>query len=174
VSDRGGDGSSAREVASYLVALRPILSSATEARRTWVKRIGVLMEDARKGNAAQVTRSAGSIGHDTAGVFRSGRARLEQMKPPRTCADCHRSLALWLDKLVKACELLIEVGRTGNLARIRETQELLAESRAHAHQFNAEYARLVGDLRQRVAAAARQPQPGRVSRPAPRSAPANG
>ena len=173
MSERG-DGSSAREVASYLVALRPILSSATEARRTWVKRIGVLMEDARKGNAGLVTRSAGSIGQDTVGTFRTGRARLEQMKAPKTCAECHRALALWLDKLVAACDLLIEVGRTGNLARIRETQQLLAESRAHAHHFNAEYARLVGDLRQRVAAAGRQPQTGRVTRPAPRNAPANG
>ena len=54
------DGSSAREVAAYLVALRPILSSATEARRTWVKRIGALMEDARNGNGAQLARSAAS------------------------------------------------------------------------------------------------------------------
>jgi hypothetical protein len=168
------DGSSAREVASYLVALRPILSSATEARRTWVKRIGVLMEDARKGNDAQVARSAASIGQNTAGTFRGGRARLDQLKPPRGCAECHRALLLWLEKLVAACDLLIDVGRTGNLARIRETQELLAESRAHAHQFNGEYARLVGDLRQRVAAAGRQQQQGRSQRRAPRSAPASG
>src|SRR5688500_17844335 len=110
------NGSSAREVAAYLVALRPILSSATEARRTWVKRIGVLMEDARKGNGAQVARSAASIGNDTAGTFRSGRARLEQLKPPRGCAECHRALVLWLEKLVAACDLLIEVGQSGNLA----------------------------------------------------------
>jgi hypothetical protein len=168
------DGASAREVAAYLVALRPILASATEARRTWVKRVGVLMEDARKGNGAQVARSAASIGHDTAGTFRHGRSRLELLKPPRGCGECHRALLLWLEKLVAACDLLIEVGHSGNLARIRETQELLTESRAHAHQFNGEYARLVGDLRQRVAAAGRQQQQGRAQRPAPRRAPASG
>jgi hypothetical protein len=173
MTDRN-EGSSAREVAAYLVALRPILSSATEARRTWVKRIGVLMEDARKGHAGQVARSAAGIGQDTAGTFRSGRSRLAQLKPPRGCTECHRALLLWLEKLVGACDVLIEVGNTGNLARIRETQELLAESRAHAHQFNGEYARLVGDLRQRVAAAGRQPQPGRAMRPSPRSASAKG
>ena len=172
MTERPAARASAREVAAYLVALRPILSSATEARRGWVKRIGVLMEDARRGNPSMVARSASALGHAPTGTFRTGRSRLEALKPPRSCAECHRALALWLDKLVAACDLLIEVGRTGNLARIRETQTLLAESRAHAHRFNAEYARLVHDLRRRVATATRQPAKPRP-RPA-RSLPAGG
>ncbi|HEV8636510.1 MAG TPA: hypothetical protein VG370_20000 [Chloroflexota bacterium] len=153
---------SARDLASYLVALRPILLGATEARRVWVRRIGVLMEDARRGDRAQVASAAGTMGRETLTTFRNSRLRVEQLRPPRGCGECHRALVQWLEKLITACELLAAVGRTGLLEGIHEAQEVLADSRIHAHRFNAEYGRLVGELRRRVAAAGARPRRGQT------------
>ena len=162
--------SSARELASYLVALRPILAGATDARRVWVKRIGILLEDARRDDPARVASVASQMGRDTLTTFRNSRLKIERLRPPRGCAECHHALVQWLEKLIAACEALVAVGRSGQLRGIHEAQGLLADSRFHAHRFNAEYARLVGELRQRVAAAgSRTRSQGRLGRAAERS-----
>jgi hypothetical protein len=164
------EASSARDLASYLVRLRPILAGATEARRVWVRRIAVLTADARRGDPVGMTGAASGMGRDTLTTFRSSRAQVERLRPPRGCAECHRALVQWLDKLIAACEALVAVGRTGQLHGIHEAQELLADSRFYAHRFNAEYARLVGELRQRVAAAGSRTRPQtRRIRPVERS-----
>jgi hypothetical protein len=49
---------SPRAVALYLVGLRPALGSALLARQEWVRRMGVLMEDARRGNTSVVATGA--------------------------------------------------------------------------------------------------------------------
>ncbi len=146
-----GPTSTPREMARFLVDLKPILGSATDARRTWVRRIGILMEDARKGNPAMLAAAAGSIGREYTPTFRSARDRIDRIAAPKGALECHRALSLWLDKLVQSGELLIEVGSSGNVNRIREIQELLAEGRAHAVRFNEEYLRLISNLRARVA-----------------------
>jgi hypothetical protein len=162
---------SARDLASYLVALRPILAGATDARRLWVRRIGVVMADARQGDPLQAANAAGQMGRDSLTTFRDCRLRVERLKPPHGCAECQRALTHWLDKLIGACELLVTAGRNGQLRSIQEAQELLAESRFYAQRFNAEYARLLVQLRQRVAAAGARPRPrGQVGRAVERSA----
>jgi len=146
-----GPTSTPREMARFLVDLKPILGSATDARRTWVRRIGILMEDARKGNPAILAAAAGSIGREYTPTFRSARDRIDRITAPKGALECHRTLSRWLDKLVQSGELLIEVGSSGNVNRIREIQELLAEGRAHAVRFNEEYLRLISNLGARVA-----------------------
>lgn len=134
-----------------------------------MRRIGILMEDARRGNATALTASASSTGRDYVNIFRSARERVDRITPPRGCSECHRALARWLDKLIAACELLVEVGISGNVSRIRETQGILAEGRVHATRFNEEYAGLIKDLREKVAtlsARQRERQRARVRRSA--------
>jgi hypothetical protein len=140
-------------VARYLVALRPILIGATEARRAWVRQIGVLLEDGRHGDPGRIASAAGKMGRETLSTFRDSRIRVELLRPPSGCGECHQALLHWIEKLIAACEVLAKVGRTSNLTGIHDAQDILADSRAHAHRFNAEYARLVGELRERVAAA---------------------
>jgi hypothetical protein len=84
------------------------------------------------------------------------------------CSACHGALVAWMDRLVRSCDVLSEIGRTGELKRMRETQTLLAEGRRYAQAFNEEYARLCQVLREHVSAVkARQAEagPARVQRP---------
>jgi hypothetical protein len=150
------DPGSLRAVASYLVQLRRPLNKATQARKSWVHRIGVLMEDARRGNPLTITQSAGQIGRELGVTFREAREDLHRLTPPLGCNGVHTALDKWLDRLVASCDLLVEVARVGDMRRLRDTQALFAEGRRHAHQFNEEYARIVTELRTRVAAAERE------------------
>ena len=153
VTSAGGNGSSPQRIARYLVSVRPILGRAMQGWDTWVRRIGVLMEDVRHGNPGLVAHGAGRIGREQAAIFRDARSQLERVEPPPACAACQKALVRWLDSLIDACEVLIVVGASGDPARIRETGEHLAAGRVQARSFNAEYARLAADLRERVAAA---------------------
>lgn len=151
----------ARAVAAYLVALRPILAHATQARQGWVKRIGVLMADTRLGNPQLIAQQAGQIGREHGAAFRDAQKALDRLQPPAECAECHMTLSGWLQKLVTSCDVLSEIGRSGDLRRMKETQNLLADGRRHAQDFNEEYARLCQILREHVAAVkARQASSG--------------
>jgi hypothetical protein len=167
--------SSPRAIAAYLVALRPTLAASLLARQEWVRRMGVLMEDARRGNAATVAAGAGRLGGEFGARFRDGVAALSRLTPPPACAVCHRESMRWLERLVEGCDVLVRVGRTGALVELRRAQELFAESRGHARAFNIEHARVVGDLRARVRELrSLQPRPRAVGArpPAPRRRPA--
>ena len=160
--------SQARAVAAYLVGLRPILASATQTRQAWVKRIGLLMADTSRGNPQLITQQAGQIGRDHGAAFRDAQRALDRLKPPPECSACHGALVAWIEKLVRSCDVLSEIGRTGELRRMRETQTLLAEGRRYAQAFNEEYARLCQVLREHVSAVkARQAEAGttRARRP---------
>jgi hypothetical protein len=141
---------SPRAVAAYLVGLRPALSGALLARQEWVRRMGALMEDARRGNPATVASGAGRLGAEFGGRFRESLAVLARLTPPPSCVEAHREATRWLDRLVEGCDVLVKVGRTGVMGELRHAQELFAESRAHAREFNIEHNRLVSDLRARV------------------------
>jgi hypothetical protein len=141
---------SPRAIAAYLVALRPALGGALLARQEWVRRMGALMEDARRGNPATVASGAGRLGAEFGGRFRESLVMLGRLAPPPACATAHREATRWLDSLVEGCDVLVRVGRTGALTELRRAQELFAESRAHARGFNVEHTRLVVELRARV------------------------
>jgi hypothetical protein len=160
----------ARGVATYLVSLRPVLRAATETRQLWVKRVGVLMADTRHGNRALIQQQAGQIGRDHGNQFRDVQRMLVHLRVPRECSTCHRELDHWLARLVQSCEVLAEIGRDGELTRLRETQRLLTEARAHAHSFNAEYARLCEVLRDHVRTASIRAKGRRADQPRARRA----
>jgi hypothetical protein len=141
---------SPRAVALYLVGLRPALGSALLARQEWVRRMGVLMEDARRGNTSVVANGAGRLGAEFGSRFRDSLAALSGLTPPPSCAQCHRDATQWLARLVEGCDVLVRVGRTGTLIELRRAQELFAESRDHARAFNAEHARIMSELHARV------------------------
>ena len=145
---------SARAIATYLVEVRPLLAEITESRRAFIRHIGVLMEDARHAGRGVVVQAAGRIGRDEGQAFRGLRAQLDRLPPPAPCDGCHQAVVKWTDLHVAACQVMVEVGVSGDLTRLRETQSLLADARTHAQQFNTEYTRLVADVRQRVRAAA--------------------
>ena len=147
---------STREVASYLLALRPIVSDALRARHTWLLQLTHLMDSARHGNGAVVAQSAGRVGREHVEPFRDARARAGRLRAPQDCAGCQEAIQNWLDRLVSVCEVLVAVGAAGDLRRMHETQDQLAEARGFARRFNAEYQRLVTDLRARVRVAERE------------------
>ena len=156
VGGSGGRGASLKEIAQYLTGLRPILSDALRGRQEWVRRIGVLLEDVRHGNAAVVVQAAGKIGREQIVHFRDNRAQVDRLRPPPGCEQCQAAIVNWLDQLIAVCEVLIAAGQAGDLKRLGETQEMLAESRTFARRFNGEYHRIVTDLRQRVGDAHRE------------------
>lgn len=145
--------SSPRAVALYLGAIRPILSTATEARQMLIQRVGVLLEDARHGSPAAVLRTAGRIGREHVGLFRDSTARLDRLSPPPGCDACHRALQQWLGALSASCQALIDAELTAKPGRVHETHEHLATARSHARHFNHEYGRLITELRYSVALA---------------------
>ena len=156
--DRSGSrqtASSPRAVAAYLISLKPILAGATDTRQQWVRRIGLLMVDTRHGNATSLAHAAGAIGREHISSFRETRRNLDRLRPPPTCQTCHLALAGWIDRLVESSDVLIEIGQSLDLKRLRETQDLLMEARTFARQFNAEYSGLVANLRALVANGAR-------------------
>ena len=73
---RAADPSSARNIARYLVGLRPVLTDACSVRADWVHRLGVLMADAKTGNAMRVTQGAGTLGREFGQKFRAVRSRI--------------------------------------------------------------------------------------------------
>jgi hypothetical protein len=155
-NDDFGYAASPREVARFLIGLKPIVARAIEVRQSWIKELGILFEDARAGNAAQVTSRAGRLGREHVGAFRDTRGMAERQKPPDGCQEIHRALMQWLDGLVKASEALIEVGATGHMAGLQVAQRHVTEARYSARRFNGEYTRLVTELRVAVRAARRR------------------
>ena len=153
---RTADPSSARNVARYLVGLRPVLTDACSVRADWVHRLGVLMADARSGNAARVHNGAGMLGREFGQKFRAVKARVEILNAPPECDLCHAAVRAWAEALMRSCEALEEIGRSGNMSGLRVAQDRLADARGQAHRFNDEYARLSSELRQRVAAIRRR------------------
>ncbi len=141
---------SPREIARFLVDLRPFVHHASGIRSEFVRRIGVLMEHARRRDRWLVAQETLSIGRELGDVFRRIRAQLAIMRFPDVCARCHRSVIKWLEKQIATCDLMVDVGMSNNLARLHETHYLFAEARVHARQFNVDYQELVQLLRSRV------------------------
>jgi hypothetical protein len=145
-------------VASYLAALRPILTTASDDRREFLRLVGTLVQGARDQNEVTVAHAAGKIGKEQGVVFKRTRFQLGRLTVPPPCEKCHESVAGWLDTHVDACKVMLEVGHSIEMARLREAQTLLAEGRKHAHAFNYYYNHLVAELRRRVDAAAKAPK----------------
>lgn len=150
---RGPKWSSLTVLAVYLKQLRLILDEAVEARRLMVRKLGGLMEGAHTAHRSTIVQAVGRVGADEAAAMRRVRGQLERLSPPPPlCQGCHAAVTHWLDEMVLACDVMVEVGRSGELSRLRETQEHLAESRADARRFNTEYEQLLGELRRRARA----------------------
>lgn len=145
--------SSPRAITGYLVGVKPLLQEITESRRAFIRHIGILMEEARTSGRMVVVQAAGRIGRDEGQAFHSLRQQLDRMVPPPACEECHRAIVTWVDLHVAACQVMVDVGVSADLTRLRETQSMLGDARVHAQRFNAEYARLADEVRRRVRAA---------------------
>lgn len=99
----GASISSAQVIARFLVGLRPILVDACKVRNDWVKALGVVINEARSGDAMRVARKAGRLGSDFAPAFRVVRARLDQLNAPPECDVCHASVRAWTEALIRSC-----------------------------------------------------------------------
>ena len=148
-----------REIAGCLSAIRSIMNEASESRRGWVRQIGVLLRDVHMRPAAMVSPSIGQCGTEQGKIFEEMRERAMDLSPPHECLVLHTTIISWLEKQVAACDVMIEVGMTGDVSRLRATQGLLAEGRADTQRFTTEYASLVAMVRQRIEA--RQSRPKR-------------
>jgi hypothetical protein len=144
-----------REIARFLIALKPQVARAIEIRVSWIKELGLLFAEVQNGNPTQVTARAGRLGREHVGAFREVRAAVDRLAPPDGCQDIHRSVLLWTDSLVKACEALVEVGSSGQLAGMQLVQRNVTEARHQARRFNSEYNRLLTELRVAVRSARR-------------------
>jgi hypothetical protein len=155
--DLSGESAQAtpREIARFLVAVKPMVARAIEVRASWIKELGLLFAEAQGGNAAQVTSRAGRLGREHVGAFRDVRSSVERVPPPEGCQEIHKSVLVWTDSLVKACEALIEVGNSGQLAGMQIAQRNVTDARHAARRFNSEYNRLLTELRVAVRSARR-------------------
>jgi hypothetical protein len=163
-----------RETAAYLQTLRAQLVRASQSRKGWISQVGLLLADLQHGTSRDVVAAvAGRSGAAHRETFAQIRADLARVEPAPGCETCHLAVLGWLDKQIAACDLMIEIGQTGLVERLREVRGLIAEARHDARLFNYEMAERAATLRHRraaVAAASRAPQP----RPPGRTTPAGG
>jgi len=139
-----------RNVAAYLRAVRELMTEATTLRRSWIRQVGVLILDARAKPPEMVAPGAAHCGTEQRELFTGIRVRLGEIPVPRGCDVCHEAFVAWLEKQVGACDLLIEIGRTGELTTLKTVQRVLADSRTDTAAFNAAYTALVEGLKQQV------------------------
>jgi hypothetical protein len=142
-----------RAMALYLTQIRSLLAEASESRRAWVRQIGIMMQDARTRPLAMVSPAAGKIGSEQMSRFGELRERLAKLEPPPGCGDLHALFNGWLDRHTEVCQILVDFGRSGDLAKLRTSQSLLAEGRSELQRFQAEYTRRVTALKKQVDAA---------------------
>lgn len=153
-----------RALVKYLLGLRDVITSAVEARRVFVRQMGLLIEQARNGNQQAIAQATGRIGREQVGYFREARTALQRLVPPAACEQCHEAVVGWVEMHVAACDVMMEVGSSGDLKRLHEAQNLLSEGRRFAARFNGEYQRLSAAVRARTEAlrAQRASEPGRA------------
>ena len=144
--------SSPRNVALYLDELRGHVDAISAIRQDWIKDLGLLLRDIRTQNPEIASRSH-QVGQLNTERFRKVEAKVGLMSPPPVCEACHSAVQTWLSKMIAACEVMIEVGVTGEIERLRETQGLLAESRTDTLRFRSEYDYLIAQLRARTKSA---------------------
>lgn len=153
-----------RAVAVYLRAIRPIVGAVAVSRQSWVRDMGVLLEDARHGSSAAIARSAGRIGANQRTVFRDAQRQVEGLPVPPPCVSVRSAILGWLEKQDQACGVMIESGSSTDVRRLHEVHSILAEARTYAHRFNEDYVRLVAELRTAVDSAGRAGSPRRARR----------
>lgn len=146
----GDAANSPRDIVNYLLHLRPVLQRTTQVRRDWIRDVGLLIEESRTGDPVSLARAAGRLGHGAIPLFREARLQVSQLRPPPECGAMHESVLQWLQEHLSACDALVRAEQGHNLRPVREAQERLADGRWHSQRFNAEYARLVKELRDRV------------------------
>lgn len=149
--------SSPRHIAAYLIALKRLLADATRQRHSFMREVGILMEESRQVGRAAVAQTAGRVGRDHGQAYRHLRAAADRLTPPVACVPCHGAVRGWLDAHVAACQAMADAGTAGDLRRLHETQRLLADGRHHARRVNAEYRQLADDVLRAARAARRSP-----------------
>jgi hypothetical protein len=142
--------STPKAVGSYLVAVRPVVAEATELRRGFIRDLGRLLHEVRLGDAHAIARSTGQLGSRGHAAFLEALLTLRRHRSPAACIECRDAASGWIQMHVEACEVMLQVGRSGDLKRLREAQALLAEGRVFARRFNAEYGHLTAALRARA------------------------
>jgi hypothetical protein len=127
--------------AAYLQALREPLERASQSRKGWIGEVGRLMADLRSGRSRDLIATvAGRSGAGQAAAFGAVRVDLVGLEPAAGCEGCHLAVLGWLDKQIAACDLMVEIGRSGEVERLREVLGLIAEARHDARQFSYEIA----------------------------------
>lgn len=142
----------AKNVATYLKAVRALMDEAVSLRRFWIRQVGVLILEARTEPPDTVAPRAAHCGEQHREHLTGVRDRLQALPAPVGTDACHEAFLAWLDRQLHACTLLEEVGRTGDLAGLRTVQRVVAEGRGDTAAFAAAYAALVSNLKARVAA----------------------
>jgi hypothetical protein len=148
--------STPRADVTYLHEIRPLIAGVMQARRVWVREIGLLLEEARHTTPPAVAATAGEIGRTHLPELQMARASLLAHTPPRDCLPAHLAATGWLDAQIAAFEVMLDVGATGQVGQLRRVQPALAEGRRHAHRFNEEFVRVVDGVRSIVEVAARR------------------
>lgn len=139
-----------RALAAYLTGIRSLMEEATIIRRSWIRQIGMLILDARTKPSELVAPMVLRCGKENRELFVAFRKRLDGIATPPGCDACQAAFAAWLDKQTAACDALVDIGTSGDLAQLRAVQRLLADGRVDTQAFNAEYSTLIVTLKQRI------------------------
>lgn len=141
----------ARLLARYLLRVRRLLRETMASRRSWLRQIGILIQDARFKPAGMVAPIVARVGHEQAAIFMAMRDRLSALRMPFECLTLHATTLGWFDKQVVACDVLVRIGTAGDLSRLREAQHALADGREDSERMEIELKRMVSVLRNRIA-----------------------
>ena len=152
-----GVHSSPLAIATYLHELRPIVNRVTARHREWIRDIGRLLEDARHSTSHQMAIRSAQIGRAEIQAFREARAEISALMPPPECVAVTRAALDWVEAHVQACELMVEIGASDQIARLPQVQQMLGDGRRHAHRFNSAYLELLTMLRRSIEAAHQRP-----------------
>lgn len=142
--------SPARDIAIYLLYLRPLVRRAVAGRTAWVNRVGAPMEDARLGSIEVVIAQSRVYARETSTYFRSLREDLAAVHVPRGCESCHEALTSWVLGHIESSEMLNTLANEQSFRRVRDLAEIFYRGRARVRDFNRLYADLVAEVRRRA------------------------
>src|SRR5262245_41979591 len=112
--------STPKRVANYLLAVKPVIAGAADTRRAFIRELGRLLLQVKLGDAQSLAGTTGELGTEGRETFRDAGLALERMHAPPLCLECQDAARGWVQMHVLACEVMIEVGKSGNLKGLRE------------------------------------------------------
>lgn len=134
---------SPRLIAKYLAALKPILSSASDARNVWVRYLGELARRDLSAAHSEAVQFALSRGQQ----FHEARRAVAQLRPPPGYEPMHEAVDGWLQGMLTSCEMLVRAPSPLPPDLLERIQQAVNDAGAQADRFNSQRTVAVQSIR---------------------------